>query len=89
MTKVTRVGELVIIEYFTDEQSALYKSGLTEKQLRQRKDLEYRRRDAFSEIRKQYGRYLRHEFVPEEDPMSLEFDKARNSNSLNVIYLGI
>ena len=89
MTKVTRVGELVIIEYLTEEQEALYKSGLTERQLEKRKQLEYKRRDVFSEIRKQYGRVLRGEFVPEDDPLALEFQKCRNQNSLNVVYLGL
>lgn len=89
MTKVTRVGELVIIEYLTEEQEALYKPHLTETELIKRRDLEYRRKEAYAEIRRQYGRVLKGELIPEDDPLSLEFEKCRNGNSLNRIYLGI
>jgi hypothetical protein len=87
--KVIRVGELVIMEYLTEEQEALYKPGRTEKQLKTRRELEACRKEAYAEIRKQYGRVLREEFIPEEDPLGLEFDKLRNKNSLNRIYLGL
>ena len=88
-TKITRVGELVIIEYLTDEQEALYRPGLTEHQLEKRRKREMKRRDAYAEIRKQYGKVLKGEFDPEEDPLALEFHKCRNSNSLNRIFLGM
>ncbi|MBE6579044.1 MAG: hypothetical protein E7651_04455 [Ruminococcaceae bacterium] len=88
-TKITRVGELVIIEYLSEEQEALYKPGLTERQLEKRKQLEFKRRDAYAEIRRQYGRVLKGELIPEDDPLSLEFDKQRNGNSLNSLYLGL
>lgn len=87
--KVIRVGDLVIMEYLTEEQEALYKPGRTEKQLKTRRELEACRKESYAEIRKQYGRVLREEFIPEEDPLGLEFDKLRNKNSLNRIYLGL
>ena len=79
----------MIIEYLTEEQEALYRPGLTERQLENRKQLEFKRKDAYAEIRKQYGRVLKGEFDPEEDPLALEFHKCRNSNSLNRIFLGM
>lgn len=89
MTHITRVGELVIIEYLTKEQEDLYKPLLTERQQTKRNQLELERKEAYAEVRKQYGRVLKGEFVPKEDPMGLEFHKCRNKNSLNKLYLGI
>lgn len=89
MTHITRVGELVIIEYLTKEQQDLYKPLLTERQQKQRNELELERKEAYAEVRKQYGRVLKGEFIPKEDPMGLEFHKCRNKNSLNKLYLGI
>ncbi len=89
MTHITRVGELVIIEYLTKEQEDLYKPFLTERQQKQRNALELERKEAYAEVRKQYGRVLKGEFVPKEDPMGLEFHKCRNKNSLYKLYLGI
>ena len=89
-TIATRVGELIIIEYLEEEQAKLLQgSNLTEKELKQRRDLEYARRDMFSEIRRQYGRILRGEELTAFDPLHLEFEKIRNGRSLNQVYLGM
>ncbi len=89
-TIATRVGELIIIEYLDKDQiKLLHGANLTEKQLKKRRDLEYARRDAFTEIRRQYGRILRGEEATAYDPLHLEFEKIRNGNSLNQVYLGM
>ena len=89
-TIATRVGELIIIEYLSDEQAKLlHSANLSDQQLKLRRDLEYTRRDAFAEVRRQYGRILRGEELTAFDPLHLEFEKMRNGNSLNQVYLGM
>ena len=89
-TVATRVGELIIIEYLSEDQAKLlHGMNLSEVQLKKRRELEYTRRDMFAEIRRQYGRILRGEEPTAYDPLHLEFEKMRNDRSLYQVYLGL
>ncbi len=79
MVKLTRVGKVIVLEYFTEEEKRIL-DGRTNSEEEQQRHLEMvRERDfAFAEIHRVYKR---RQFCG-DDPLCIEPDKYRNQNAL-------
>lgn len=80
MVQVTRVGNLLILEYFTKDQKRILdgkklKDGEEEAHFR----MLHERDQAFREIKKTFEKKT----APKKDPLNLEKGKFRNANALN------
>ncbi len=84
MVKLTRVGNVIVLEYFTKEEKRIL-DGRTNSKEEEKRHLEMvRERDfAFSEICRVYKRKQFHG----GDPLRIEPNKYRNQNALANPYL--
>lgn len=86
MVIATRIGDLLILEYFTKDQKRI----LDGKNLKDGEEKEHTRmlheRDlAYAELQKAFDKKTK----PKKDPLGLEIGKRRNSNAMNHLHLWI
>lgn len=84
MVKLTRVGKVIVLEYFTEEEERILDGKTNSKEEQQRYLEMVRERDfAFAEIHRVY----KCRQFSEDDPLGIEPDKYRNKNALANPYL--